>query len=44
MSTRKWHLERFEDKEVKLKYQNAVRAEVSGFVQSIRHKAKRGMN
>ena len=28
---RKWRLERFEDREVKLKYQNALRAEVSGF-------------
>ena len=33
---RKWNLERFEDKEVKLKYQNALRAEVSGFSESIR--------
>ena len=27
---RKWRLDRFEDKEVKLKYQSALRAEVSG--------------
>ena len=32
---RKWRLERFEDREVKLKYQNALRAEVCGFSESI---------
>ena len=34
---------RFKDKEVKLRYRNALRAEVSGFVQSICDKAERGM-
>ena len=33
----------FKDEEVKLKYQNALRAEVSGFVQSIQGKAERDM-
>ena len=40
---RKWRLERFEDREVKLKYQNALRAEVSGFSESIRGKIEKGM-
>ena len=40
---RKWLLERFKDKEVKLKYQNAVRAEVSGFSESIQDKIESGM-
>ena len=40
---KKWRLEGFEDKKAKLKYQNALRAEVSGFVQSIQDKTERGM-
>ena len=40
---RKWHLESIEDKEVKLKYQNALRAEVSGSSESIQGKIARGM-
>ena len=40
---RKWSLERLEDKEVKLKYQNAIRAEVSGFSESIQGKIDRSL-
>ena len=40
---RKWCLERFEDKDVKLTYQNALRAEVSGISESIRGKIEKGM-
>ena len=32
---RKWRLERFEYKEIKRTYQNAFKAEVSGFSESI---------
>ena len=40
---RKWCLERFDDKEVKLRYQNALRPEVSGFSESIQGKIERGL-
>ena len=40
---RRWRLDRFGDHEVKLSYQNAVRAEVHGFSESIISKVKRGM-
>ena len=40
---RKWHLEKFEDKEVNLKYQNALRAEVSEVSKGNRGKIEKGM-
>ena len=40
---RRWRLDRFGDDEVKLNYQNALRAEVLGFSESIKSKVERGM-
>ena len=40
---RRWHLGRFGDDEVKLRYQNALRAEVNGFSESIMSKGEKGM-
>ena len=39
----RWRLDRFGDDEVKLSYQNALRAEVHGFSESIKSKVERGM-
>ena len=35
---RRWCLDRFVDDDVKVKYRDALQAEVSGFAESIRHK------
>ena len=35
---RRWCLERFVDDGVKVKYRDALQAEISGFAESIRHK------
>ena len=43
MYNRRWYLDRFEDDEVKLSYQNALRAEVHGFSEIIKSKVERGM-
>ena len=40
---RRWRLDRFGDDEVKLSYQNALRAEVHRFSENIRSKVERGM-
>ena len=40
---RRWHLERFEEDEVKLRYQNALKAEVHGFLESIKSKLEGSM-
>ena len=40
---RRWRLDRFGDDEVKLRYQNGLRAEVHGFSQSIKRKVEGGM-
>ena len=39
---RRWRLDRFGDDEVKLRYQNGLRAEVHGFSESIKRKVERG--
>ena len=41
---RRWHLDRFVDDEVKAKYRDALRAEVNGFSESIKHRVENGMN
>ena len=41
--TRRWPLDRFGDDEVKLRYQNGLRAEVHGFSESIKRKVEGGM-
>ena len=41
---RRWHLDRFEDDNVKVKYIDALQAEVSGFAKSIKHKEINGTN
>ena len=40
---RRWHLERFDEDEVKLRYQNALKAEVHGFSESVKSKLEWGM-
>ena len=40
---RRWCLDRSGDDEVKLRYQNQLRAEVHGFLESIRRKVEGGM-
>ena len=40
---RRWRLDRFGDDEVKLRYQNGLRAEVHGFSESIKRKVEVGM-
>ena len=40
---RRWRLDRFGDDEVKLSYQNALRAEVHRFSENIRSNVERGM-
>ena len=40
---RRWHLERFEEDEVKLWYQNALKAEVHGFSESVKRNLEGGM-
>ena len=40
---RRWRLDRFEDDEVKLRYQSALRAEVDSFSESIRSIMERGL-
>ena len=40
---RRWRLERFDEDEVKLRYQNALKAEVHGFSESIKSKLEGGM-
>ena len=40
---RKWRLDRFENDEVKLRYQNALMAEVEGFKECIKCKMERGL-
>ena len=40
---RRWRLDRFGDDEVKLRYQNGLRAEVHGFSESIKRKVEGGM-
>ena len=40
---RKWRLERFDEDEVKLRYQNALKAEVQGFSESVKNKLEGGM-
>ena len=40
---RRWCLDRFGDDEVKLSYQNALRAEVHRFSENIRSRVERGM-
>ena len=40
---RRWRLDRFGDDEVKLSYQNALRAEVHRFSENIRSRVERGM-
>ena len=39
---RRWRLERFDEDEVKLRYQNALKAEVHGFSESINSKLEEG--
>ena len=41
---RRWRLDRFVDDEVKAKYRDALRAEVNGFSESIKHRVENGMN
>ena len=40
---RRWRLDRFEDDEVKFRYENSLRAEVSSFSRSIRAKMQNGL-
>ena len=40
---RRWRLDRFGDDELKLRYQNGLRAEVHGFSESIKRKVEGGM-
>ena len=40
---RRWRLDKFGDDEVKLSYQNALRAEVHRFSENSRSKVERGM-
>ena len=40
---RRWHLERFDEDEVKLRYQNALKAEMHGFSESVKSKLEGGM-
>ena len=40
---RRWRLERFDEDEVKLRYQNALKAEVHGFSDSVKSKLEGGM-
>ena len=40
---RRWHLERFDEDEINLRYQNALKAEVYGFSESVKSKLERGM-
>ena len=40
---RRWRLDRFGDDEVKLRYQNGLRAQVHGFSESIKRKVEGGM-
>ena len=40
---RRWRLDRFGDDEVKLRFQNALRAEVHGISESIKRRVERGM-
>ena len=39
---RRWHLERFDEDEVKLRYQNVLKAEVHGFSESVKSKLEGG--
>ena len=39
---RRWRLERFDEDEVKLRYQNALKAEVHGFSESVKSKLEEG--
>ena len=41
--SRRWRLERFDEDEVKLRYQNALKAEVHGFSESVKSKLEGGM-
>ena len=40
---RRWRLERFDEDEVKLRYQNALKADVHGFLESVKSKLEGGM-
>ena len=40
---RRWRLERFDEDEVKLRYQNALNAKVHGFSESVKSKLEGGM-
>ena len=40
---RRWRLDRFGDDEVKLSYQNTLKAEVHRFSENIRSRVERGM-
>ena len=40
---RRWRLERLEEDEVKLGYQNALKAEVHGFLESVKSKLEGGI-
>ena len=40
---RRWRLERFDEDEVKLRYQNALKVEVHGFSESVKSKLEGGM-
>ena len=40
---RRWRLERFDEDEVKVRYQNALKAEVHGFSESVKSKLEGGM-
>ena len=40
---RKWRVDRFENEEIKLEYQDALKAEVQGFSESIKNKVKNCM-
>ena len=40
---RRWRLERFDEDEVKLRYQNALKAEVHGFSENVKSKLGGGM-
>ena len=40
---RRWRLERFDEDAVKLRYQNALKAEVHGFSESVKSKLEGGM-
>ena len=41
---RRWRLDRLVDNEVKAKYRDALREEVNGFSESIKHRVENGMN